>query len=115
MGGIEGVKEGLHAVRAREDNPVVAMDAGDRFDQGHLLLRGFDPDCRQLESISPEHPKRTEECAGLLSCGAGDGDPLSEEGLILEPRKSVTEMNHVTKDRDSGGLEFEFRCKRGNG
>ena len=82
------VEELLHTVRAGEDDPVIAADAGDSLNDGLNATWRHDFDGWNLENIRAEILELARKHAGLTA-GAGDHHPRAKERPVLKPAKRI--------------------------
>ena len=110
----EHPEEGVDAIDAGEEEPVVAMGILDELAELHEIGRVLDADGGDFPDIGAEGVEAGGEVAGLLAA-AGDDNALAEQGARLEPIERVAKLDDGAKDSDSGGGETGLRDLGGNG
>ena len=101
------LEEGVDAIRARKDDPVVNMRVRDKLVKLPPVAWRFDTDGGQFESIRSQNMQTVHQFAGLLA-GAGHRDAPSEQREAFKPVELVPKTNHVAEDGDCGRFEPGF-------
>ncbi len=110
----EEAEEGVDAIGAGENDPIVAVGILDELAELEEVGGLLDADGGDLPDIGAEGAKAGGKRAGLFA-GAGDDDALAEEGAGFEPVEGVAQLDDLAEDGDGRGGEAGFGDEGGDG
>ena len=95
---VKHLEECVHAVRTREDHPIVAVRVLHELAELEQILRRLDADRRQLKDIRPQRAQPAAQHARLLP-RARDHDALAKKRPRLKPVQRIPQLHHIAENR----------------
>ena len=105
---VEAAEEGIHAVLAGENEPVVHFKAVKSFIHAFVIIGwGFDGnggDFQGFRALFIQHIHQ----AGGLGAGTGDDDSFPKEGTVVKPAHFFSELYHIPHHEYRRRLDVHF-------